>query len=212
MSIKIIVGLGNPGMEFAKTPHNIGFRVIDSLAQDLYKVSETVTVRNEKTYWLVEYLYKDHRVILVKPLRYMNLSGTGIYEALRAYGVKVDLSTQMLVIHDELDIESNLIKVVETGNPGNNNGCKNIDEVLDLEGKWHRIKVGAKPVESIFDKVSYVIGNMSSKQTEEITKGERKAKQAALNWIASDITSTMSLFNKKNQDGLENDTKTGKEI
>jgi PTH1 family peptidyl-tRNA hydrolase len=198
MGTKLIIGLGNPGLAFNNTPHNCGFRVVDSLVPTLYKGGRTVTINNSFTYWLAKYQYAGHTLVLIKPLRYMNLSGTGLFEALKMNGLdKTDLSKDALFIHDELDIESGLIKVVETGNPGNNNGCKNINEVFDLDGKWCRIKVGAKPLVTPKNKVEYVIGNMSKEQADAIAKGEAKAKQAALKWITDGIAPTMAQFNQK---------------
>ena len=115
--MKLIVGLGNPGKEYENTRHNLGFMVIDKLAEEL-KVYDF----KEKFKGLVgEANYKGEKILLLKPQTYMNLSGDSIIQILNFY--KIDPETEMIVIYDDMSLPVGKLRIREKGSAGGHNGC-----------------------------------------------------------------------------------------
>lgn len=131
MNIKAIIGLGNPGPKFSKTRHNIGFRVVDALAE---KYGGHWQTQGNKE--VAEVTINDKKVLLIKPLTFMNNSGE-IIAALTKKGMKAD---EILVVHDELELPFGEVKKKTGGSAKGHNGLKSI--ISYLGDMFHRIRVG----------------------------------------------------------------------
>ena len=115
-----IVGLGNPGREYAETKHNVGFCVIDKLAEK-YEIK----VEKYKSKALIgDGMIRDKRVLLVKPQTFMNLSGESIRDAVDFY--KIDPETELIVIYDDISLAPGHLRIRKKGSAGGHNGIKNI--------------------------------------------------------------------------------------
>ena len=150
----LIAGLGNPKKEYDNTRHNIGFAAIDVLA-DKY----SIPIKNIKNRALTGMgIIEGQKVILVKPLTFMNASGESI-APLAAY-YKIDIETELLIFSDDISLPPGQIRIRKRGSAGGHNGLKNIIQHLGSENFQRiRIGVGEKPVE--YDLVTYVLGHFS---------------------------------------------------
>ena len=150
MSVRLIVGLGNPGTEYHETRHNAGFMVLDRLA-DLADISVT---RKAFSGLCGEGRWQGERLFLLKPQTYMNLSCRSVAAALRFYKLS---PANLIVVHDELDLPFGQVKVKEGGGHGGHNGMRSLMEELGT-GDVLRIRVGiGRPAKG--DPVKYVLGN-----------------------------------------------------
>ena len=132
----LIVGLGNPEEEYSNTRHNMGFDVINEIA----KKNEIEINRNKYNALYGQGIINDEKVILLKPQTYMNLSGIAIKNFKNFY--KID-SENIIIIHDDIDIEEGKIKLRKTGGPGTHNGMKSVIHELP-ENKFYRIRIGIR--------------------------------------------------------------------
>ena len=153
----VIAGLGNPKKEYDNTRHNIGFSVIDMLAD---KTGISVNTAKHKGLWGEGY-FNGQKIMLVKPLTYMNLSGECIREVLDYY--KVDGSTNLIVIHDDISLEPGIIRVRKKGSAGGHNGLKNIIQHLGKD-QFVRIKVGVGEKPAGYDLADYVLGHFDREE------------------------------------------------
>ena len=153
----VIAGLGNPKKEYDNTRHNIGFSVIDMLAD---KTGISVNTAKHKGLLGAGYL-NGQKIILVKPLTYMKLSGECIREVLDYY--KVDGSTNLIVIHDDISLEPGIIRVRKKGSAGGHNGLKNIIQHLGKD-RFVRIKVGVGEKPAGYDLADYVLGHFDREE------------------------------------------------
>ena len=153
--MKLVVGLGNPGKEYENTRHNIGFMVLDAYAK-----SYNLTFSNKKFDGMyAECVIAGEKVILLKPLRYMNLSGEVIKMYVDYFKINID---DILVIHDDMDLDLGVVKIRYKGGTAGHNGLKNIE--LNLKtSNYKRIKVGIAKDKNI-DVVNYVLGKFSKEQ------------------------------------------------
>jgi len=144
--VKLIVGLGNPGIEYQFTPHNAGFLAIDRIAE-----SCGVTVANRRGKALTAKAnLAGHEVLLAKPETFMNLSGLSVAALIRELEIEASrIQEDMIVLYDELAIPLGTIRIRERGSSGGHNGVKSISGVLGTE-EWTRIRIGVgkPPTES----------------------------------------------------------------
>lgn len=159
--MKLIVGLGNPGREYENTRHNMGFMAIDRYAE-----KQGVSIIKSKFGGLYgEYNEQGEKVILLKPQKYINLSGEVIRDFVNFYKIPVE---NILIIHDDLDLELGRIRLRYQGGSGGHNGLKNIELHLGTK-KYKRIKIGISNNKKM-DTKDYVLGRLSKetlKQLEE---------------------------------------------
>jgi PTH1 family peptidyl-tRNA hydrolase len=144
--VKLIVGLGNPGIEYQFTPHNAGFLAVDRIAEQC-----GVTVANRRGRALTaKARFAGQEVLLAKPETFMNLSGLSVAALLRELEIEpARLSEDMIVLYDELAIPLGSIRIRERGSAGGHNGVKSISGVLGTE-EWTRVRIGVgkPPLES----------------------------------------------------------------
>lgn len=186
----IIVGLGNPTAEYAGTRHNVGFDVIDQIA-DKYNIS--VTERKHRAF-CGKGIIGGQKVIMVKPQTYMNLSGESVRSVLDFY--KVDVETELLVIFDDVSLDVGQLRIRKKGSAGGHNGIKNIIQHLGTN-VFHRIKVGVGEKPKDYDLADYVLGHFSKGEREQMEEGYKKAVNAVELMLQGEIEAAMNEFNKK---------------
>jgi peptidyl-tRNA hydrolase, PTH1 family len=140
--VKLIVGLGNPGIEYQFTPHNLGFLVIDRIANDL-----SAEVRNRQSHALTaRVVIGSEQALLAKPETYMNLSGLAVGELLNKYELRPE--SDLIVIYDELDLPMGTIRIRERGSSAGHNGMNSIIAALGTR-EFLRIRLGIAPERKI---------------------------------------------------------------
>lgn len=186
----IIAGLGNPKREYDNTRHNIGFALIDALA-DQYNIS----VMDMKHKALTgKGMINGQKVILVKPLTFMNLSGESIRPIVDYY--KIDVNTELIVISDDISLPPGQIRVRKKGSAGGHNGLKNIIQHLGSE-EFQRIRIGVGEKPAGYDLADYVLGHFSKEEQPLIREGVEKAMKAATMMLEGDVDRAMNEFNRK---------------
>ena len=186
----IIVGLGNPTSEYEGPRHNVGFAVIDAIA-DKYNIS--VTERKHRAF-CGKGIIAGQKVLLVKPQTYMNLSGESVRSALDFY--KVDPETEILVIYDDVSLGVGQLRIRKKGSAGGHNGIKNIIAHLGTS-VFRRIKVGVGEKPKDYDLADYVLGHFSKEDKELMSEGYKDAVQAVEMILMDNIEGAMNQFNKK---------------
>ena len=183
----IIVGLGNPESDYAKTRHNMGFNVIN-------KISEKFSIDISKTKFKSLYgtgNINGEKVILVKPQTYMNLSGDAVQQFVNFYKTSLE---NVLVIYDDIDTEPGKIRIRKTGGPGTHNGMKSVVSCLNSEN-FPRVRVGIGMPEHKNDLINYVIGYIPEEQLEILQKGVNIAAEAVEDILKNGIDKAMNKFN-----------------
>ena len=186
----MIAGLGNPGKEYVKTRHNVGFDVVDRIA-DRYGISVTTQKHRAAT---GTGIISGNKVILVKPQTYMNLSGESIGEIVDYY--KMEPSSELIVISDDIDLAPGRMRIRVRGSAGGHNGLKNIIAHVGSEFIRVRIGTGAKP--EGYDLADYVLGHFSSGEREIMDGTTIHATEAIKMIITEGIDKAMNQYNKKN--------------
>ena len=169
----VIVGLGNPDKKYEHTRHNIGFDVIDALA-DKYNIS--VTDKKHKAL-CGSGVIEGMKVLLVKPQTYMNLSGESVAEVMNFY--KLDPDEEMIVIFDDISLEPGRIRIRKKGSAGGHNGIKSIIAMTGTQG-FSRIKVGVGEKPQGWDLADHVLGRFSSEDREKVEEAIGHAMDAAV--------------------------------
>ena len=183
----LIVGLGNPEPQYCKTRHNMGFDVINKISKK-YKI-----LLNKKKFNAMYGIgvIEDQKVVLIKPQTFMNLSGEALRKFVKFYKIEKE---NILVIYDDMDTDVGKIRVRSKGGAGSHNGMKSILEELDTED-FPRIRIGIGKPENEFDRINYVIGNLSEVEYEKLQKGIEKAVDATISYLTYGIETTMNKFN-----------------
>jgi PTH1 family peptidyl-tRNA hydrolase len=184
--IKMVVGLGNPGKEYVDTRHNIGFRVIDALAEAL-----KIDVKKKKfKACLGAGEFADKKVILLKPMQFMNCSGQAVATAAGFY--KIVLSN-LLVVTDDMALPVGKIRVRMKGSAGGHNGLADVIEKLGTENLSRlRIGIGPSNEQEAYD---YVLSRPTEADKPLLEKAITKARDAVLCWVEYGIKATMNKFN-----------------
>ena len=186
----IIAGLGNPGREYENTRHNIGFCVIDAIAE---KYQITMLERKHKAVIGKGYI-DGQRVILLKPLTYMNLSGESIREAVDYY--KVDETSRLVVISDDISLDVGQLRIRKKGSAGGHNGLKNIIQHLGHEN-FMRVRMGVSDKPQGYDLKDYVLGHFTDKEKKVLEETCEDAVQAICMILQGDVDGAMNRYNTK---------------
>lgn len=186
----IIVGLGNPSKEYEGTRHNVGFDVIDAIA-DKYNIS--VTDRKNRAF-CGKGIIAGQKVLLAKPQTYMNLSGESVRGLVDYY--KIDEETELLVIFDDISLDVGQLRIRKKGSAGGHNGIKNIIANLGTNG-FQRIKVGVGEKPKEYDLADYVLGHFSKAEKEHMEEGYKHVIEAVELILQGEIDTAMNQFNKK---------------
>lgn len=186
----IIAGLGNPTLQYEGTRHNVGFDVIDALA-DQYNIA----VDTRKSRALIgKGMIEGQKVLLVKPQTYMNLSGESI-GALADY-YKIDEESELLVIYDDVSLDVGQLRIRKKGSAGGHNGIKNIIAHLGTQ-VFPRIKVGVGEKPKKYDLADYVLGHFTKAERELMEEGYKEAVRAVAMIVSGQIEDAMNQYNRK---------------
>ena len=189
----VIVGLGNPDKKYEATRHNIGFDVIDAIA-DKYNIN----VKDKKHKALVgSGVIEGMKVLLVKPLTYMNLSGESVAEVMNFY--KLDPEEDMLVIFDDISLAPGNIRIRKKGRAGGHNGIKNIIAMTGTQN-FMRIKVGVGEKPAGWDLADHVLGRFDKEDRAKVDDAIKDAVDAAVLMMQGDVDKAMNEFNSKKQE------------
>jgi len=186
----IIAGLGNPKKEYDNTRHNIGFAMIDELA-DKYHISVMDVKHKALT---GKGMIGGHKVLLVKPLTFMNLSGESI-RPLADY-FKIDVASELIVVSDDISLPPGQIRIRKRGSAGGHNGLKSIIQQLGSE-EFQRIRIGVGEKPGGYDLADYVLGHFSKEEQVVMSEGIKKAVGAVEMMLDGDIDGAMNEFNRK---------------
>ena len=190
--MKLIVGLGNPGIEYQFTPHNIGFLAVDRIAE---QCGVMIDNRHCKALTARSRIGNDE-VLLAKPETYMNLSGMSVLELARKY--EVEPQRDLLVIYDELDLPLGMIRVRARGSSAGHNGMQSIIDVLQTE-EIARIRIGAAPDDPRKGGAKYILSPFRKSQLVAVDEALDLAAQAVHVIVNEGIAPAMNRFNRKNK-------------
>ena len=183
--MKMVVGLGNPGKEYINTRHNVGYLILDK-----YLGEENWKEKFNGLYILKT--IKGEKVLFVKPLTYMNLSGDCVVKFVNYYDIDVK---DILVIHDDLDLEVGTYKLKKDSSDGGHNGIKSIINRLSSKS-FNRLKVGLSHDRSV-DTKDYVLGEFSKTDKDKIDKLQDTFNGIIDTFISEGIEKTMNIYNTK---------------
>jgi peptidyl-tRNA hydrolase, PTH1 family len=188
--VKLIVGLGNPGIEYQFTPHNVGFLAIDRIASNL-----GVEVRNRQCRALTaRAVIADQPVLLAKPETFMNLSGVSVRELVREYDAQPE--SDLIVIQDELDFPLGTLRIHTRRSSAGHNGIESIIGALNTQD-FLRIRIGVAPEHKVSDGISYLLSPMRKKDL-EVVDGVLDTAEDAVKMILKDgPAAAMNRFNRK---------------
>jgi PTH1 family peptidyl-tRNA hydrolase len=184
----LIAGLGNIGIEYANTRHNIGFSVLDTLAG----ISGTSFI--SRRYGAVaEYKFKGRRFLLLKPSTYMNLSGKAVNYWLQAEKIPVE---NLLVVVDDIALPLGTLRMRKQGSDGGHNGLKNISEILGTND-FARLRIGIGDGFGKGGQVDYVLGEWDKDELKELPAIYEKAADAIKTFGTDGIERAMNLYNTR---------------
>ncbi|MDD3269613.1 MAG: aminoacyl-tRNA hydrolase [Syntrophomonadaceae bacterium] len=183
--MKIIIGLGNPGRKYTHTRHNCGFKVLEEIAGH-----HRIEKEESKYDALIAHLkISGEKVLLVKPLSYMNLSGRPVQRLVNWF--KLDLS-ELMVVYDDMDLEPGVVRIRAAGGAGGHKGMLSIIECLGTKD-FSRIRVGiGRPPEGVVD---WVLGGFHPDEKPLLQAAFAKAAEAAEVWVKEGINRAMNEYN-----------------
>jgi len=190
--VKLIIGLGNPGAEYEFTPHNLGFRTIDRLA-DRAKVK--VANRHCKAL-TARARVGSEEVLLAKPETFMNLSGMAVRELVAKYGDEMDVSQDLIVVHDELDFPLGTVRIRQHGSSAGHNGIESIMNGLDTQD-FLRVRMGVAPDHPVRDGAGYLLSPWKKKDAVAVDELIERAADAVELILEVGASKAMNRVNRK---------------
>lgn len=184
--MKLIVGLGNPGREYENTRHNIGFMCLDVVANHF----NTTFNKSKFSGEYAEFNYNNEKIILLKPGKYMNLSGEVIRDYVNFF--KIDI-VDILIIYDDLDTQVGTYRLRYKGSSGGHNGLKNIELHLNTK-EYKRLKIGISN-NKLLDTKDYVLGKFSSEEKELINQVINKVPLIIEDYLNISFENLMNKYN-----------------
>lgn len=185
----LVAGLGNPGEKYAATPHNLGFLVVDLLAE-----RHGIRVTRRECQALVgQGIIRGKPVLLVKPQTFMNLSGVAVKPLMERNEVKPE---EMVLVYDELDFEWGILRVKAKGSAAGHNGAQNVIDVLGTN-EFPRVRLGVHPGHPLSGGKDYLLSPMSRRQTETLEEFIGTAADATESIIAEGVGKSMTSFNRR---------------
>ena len=187
-----MIGLGNPGSKYEFTRHNIGFRIVDSLARDM-----GIEFNKVKSYYslISRGMINNHKVMLVKPQTFMNLSGRAVNRVVSYYKIPLQ---DLLIVYDDLNLELGQVRIRKKGSSGGHKGIESIMQYLNSEDIPRlRIGIGNPSVNYNFDCVSYVLSNFNNDEEDKIEKVIQLSTKAVKTIIEYGFEKAMRKYNRK---------------
>ncbi|CAM4295802.1 aminoacyl-tRNA hydrolase [Lacicoccus alkaliphilus] len=185
--MRCIIGLGNPGKKYELTRHNVGFMAIDEIASGL-----NIELSNHK--FKCNYgigVHEGHKVMLVKPQTFMNLSGEGVRPLLDYYNIDLE---KVLVLYDDLDLPLGRLRLRKKGTGGGHNGMKSLNQHLKTEN-YKRIRIGIDRPSGGMPVVKYVLSKFSSEEQPRLEKVVERTGEASISFISEPFEEVMTKFN-----------------
>jgi peptidyl-tRNA hydrolase, PTH1 family len=185
--MKLVVGLGNPGAKYAGTRHNIGFDILDHSAQDLgfsFDQSKFKGVYGT-------YIHKGEKILFLKPLTYMNLSGESVAPLMKYFQIPLE---DLVVVYDDLDLPAGKIRLRQKGSAGGHNGIKSLISHLGTN-EFNRIRVGIDRPQPGTQVVHYVLGGYRPEEKEAIQDSIVQSSKAIEAWFDKPFLEVMNAFN-----------------
>jgi PTH1 family peptidyl-tRNA hydrolase len=187
----LVVGLGNPGREYERTPHNIGFMVVDALA-----AANGVRVsRKEKSALVGLGSIAGKRVVIAKPQTFMNLSGPSVQAVAHLYSVE---PARVLLVYDELDLPWTAMKIKPKGSAAGHNGVRSVIASLGT-AEFPRVRLGIHPGHQVRDGAQFVLGPFKRSQEKELEETVARAREAVETIIAEGVEKAMTIYNRRAQ-------------
>ena len=190
----IIAGLGNPGLRYRKTRHNVGFEVIDRLA----KRCQIAVRKKDRNSLFGTGTIDGTKITLIKPQTFMNNSGESIIQWVNYY--HCDPATEVIIISDDVALDPGALRVRKKGSAGGHNGLKSIIKCLGTEA-FPRIRVGIGRPEPGDDQITHVLGRMRKEDRIALEEAEDRAVEACVLIAAGQIDQAMNRYNQKNGKG-----------
>lgn len=194
--MKLIVGLGNPGIEYQFTPHNMGYLAVDRIAEKLGGIRianrhcRALTGRGK---------IGDEEVLLAKPETFMNLSGLSVRELVEKY--EADPAKDLIVLYDELDFEWGTMRIRQGGSSAGHNGVESLIGAVGPE--FIRIRMGVGPGPPIANGAEYVLAPMKKKQLEVADEMLERAADAVKTIVEEGVSKAMNVFNQRAKESEE---------
>lgn len=183
--MKLIIGLGNPGKDYQNTRHNVGFLILDNYLGNVDWKEKFNALYFEKR-------INSEKVIFVKPLTFMNLSGNAVVKYVNYYNVNID---DILVIQDDLDLPFSTYKLKKNNSAGGHNGIKSIINCLGSQD-FLRLKIGVSNNKSI-DTKDYVLGRFSKEEKDKLDSLQKTFNEIIESFVIVGISKTMNIYNTK---------------
>jgi len=181
-----VIGLGNPGKKYELTRHNIGFRVVDKIAID-----NNIPFKSGKgDYYFAEFVKGNDRILLAKPVTFMNESGRAVSQILKYFPIDIE---NLIIVYDDYNLPLGTLRFRPVGSDGGHNGIKSIIYHLQ-SNEFDRLKFGIGS--DFVDSVSYVLSKFNKSEEKEIKELIPKAIDGIENWIDEGLESTMNKYNK----------------
>lgn len=188
--MKVIIGLGNPGMKYEYTKHNIGFRVVDKLVNDLENKYNIKHI-NKFNSLIFETTCGGDKVLLVKPLTFMNLSGEALSKIINWYKVNID---NIVIVHDDLDLPIGKVRYREKGSAGGHNGVASIIQYLDTS-VFKRVKIGIDRPQNN-EVIDYVLSPFKPEEKKIIDNCIIEVSDTLYEWVCgTDFIKIMNTYN-----------------
>ena len=185
----LIVGLGNPGAEYENTPHNLGFRVIDRLADE-----HAIRVRRIENFSRVgSGSIRGHRVALAQPQMFMNLSGSPVKGLLERYGLNPD---RLILVYDELAIPWKELRIRPKGSDAGHHGVESVIGSLGTD-EFIRVRLGIHPGHPIADGAKFVLAPFRRAQKQEVEEIVGRGAAAVESILADGVEKSMAVFNRR---------------
>jgi PTH1 family peptidyl-tRNA hydrolase len=194
--VKLIVGLGNPGIEYQFTPHNMGFLAVDRIAEECGVRVNNRHCRAQTARTRVA----GHEVVLAKPETFMNLSGASVIELLREYEAKPE--EDLILLYDELDLPFGTLRVRPRGRSAGHNGVQSIIGTLGTQ-EFTRIRLGIGPDYPVGDGARYVLAPFKKAQLDVVSEVLDQASNAVRVILADGVQAAMNRFNRKPEEEAE---------
>jgi PTH1 family peptidyl-tRNA hydrolase len=185
--MKIIIGLGNPGEEYSKTRHNLGFMVLNALRDEL----GFPRWKKEKLYEVTRGFVDDEEIVLAKPRTYMNLSGNAALSLMTTFHAKPE---DLLVVYDEMALPFGKIRLRPSGSAG---GHKGIGSILERVGREDvpRLRIGIGNPSEEEDSVNFVLSEFNQEEKKQLPEIIKISVESILSYLKEGINETMSRYN-----------------
>ena len=187
--VRLVVGLGNPGNTYKKTRHNVGFMVLDQIAEDF----SIALVKQKFDTIFGRGSIDGVSVVLAKPMAFMNRSGPQVLKIARYYRI---LSEEMLIVHDDIDLAFGRIKIKEKGGDGGHKGVRSIIDAF-AGGGFTRLRIGVGRPEAGISAVDYVLGKFTLQEKKNLHRIITEARNAVVTILCKGAKEGMNRFNDK---------------